>query len=67
MALVHALASCIDCGKEWGSLNAQGVGARHHYSTGHQVITEVCYSKTFLRTEMPRAVRRATEPQETGG
>lgn len=49
MGLVHALASCMDCGKEWSDLNAQGVGAKHHYSTGHQVITEACYSKTFLR------------------
>ena len=49
MALVHALASCMDCEKEWSDLNAQGVGARHHYKTGHEVITEVCYSKTFLR------------------
>ena len=49
MALVHALASCFDCGKMWDALNAQAVGAKHHYTTGHQVITEVCYSKTYLR------------------
>ena len=51
MGLVHALASCLDCGWQATTLNAQGLGAKHHYKTGHQVMTEVCFSKTFLRSE----------------
>lgn len=50
MGLTHAFADCLDCGWKATGLNAQGLGAKHHYKTGHQVVTEVCFSKTFFRT-----------------
>lgn len=34
-------AHCSDCGWSLEGLNAQGVGAKHSYKTGHKVIVEV--------------------------
>jgi hypothetical protein len=34
-------AVCQDCEKEWSSLNAQGVAARHAKAHGHTVSVEV--------------------------
>ncbi len=51
MGLVHAFGSCLDCAWEAGSLNAMALGAKHHQKTGHQVMVEQCFSKTWLRTQ----------------
>jgi len=51
MGLVHALASCLDCNWEAGSRNAMILAAQHHRKTGHQVMVEQCFSKTYLRDE----------------
>jgi hypothetical protein len=40
---IHALARCQTCGKEFDSLNAQGLAAQHAYKYGHYVVGEIAY------------------------
>lgn len=47
MWLVHAIAKCDDCGKEWESRNAQDVAAQHAKRYGHSVHGELGYAFAF--------------------
>lgn len=51
LGLVHAIATCQDCGKQWTAKNAHGVGARHHQATGHTVHVEVGYAYIYSNKE----------------
>lgn len=55
MHLIHALATCSDCGKRWESRNAMGVAARHHQSTGHTVVVEVAYAHRYGESRHKRS------------
>jgi hypothetical protein len=50
--IIHALARCTDCEKEWDSLNAHIIGAKHHKETGHEVIVEWAYGKVYHKKEV---------------
>ena len=64
MGLVHAMAHCLDCNWQADSLNSMVLGTRHHKLTGHQLMVEQCFSKTYLRT-MPnpkfKEIKHSTE------
>lgn len=47
MHMIHALATCQECGKIWDSYNAMGVAARHNKATGHKVLVEVAYAHIY--------------------
>lgn len=47
MGLVHHIAGCYDCGKEWGARNARGLAAQHAYRTGHTTWAEMGYRDEY--------------------
>lgn len=49
MKIIDSSAECQDCGKEWNTLNAHILGAKHHKKTGHEVIVEVSYGAVYRR------------------
>jgi hypothetical protein len=51
MKLIDAKAECLTCGWVCTSNNAQGVGARHHYLTGHEVVIEISHGKIYKESK----------------
>ena len=55
-SVVHAIAQCQDCGKEWTNYkNAQAVGARHSQLTGHTVTGEVGLAFRYPPKQVPES------------
>lgn len=48
---VHAIATCLDCGKQWYSINSDGLAAQHHYKTGHTVTAEIGIAFTMTKKD----------------
>lgn len=47
MSIVHAIAHCLTCGKEWGAKNAHPVAVRHARLYGHTVLVEVGHAYQY--------------------
>jgi hypothetical protein len=44
---IHAYARCETCGKEFTSINAQGLAAQHAEKYGHIVFGEIAYGYRY--------------------
>ena len=49
---IHAFARCETCGKEFDSLNAQGLAAQHARRYNHSVFGEIAYAYRYDGNEV---------------
>ena len=66
MGLIHAIATCFDCGWNADSRNSMVLGAQHHRKTGHYVIVEQCFAKIYGSRESDTLDAGREERDATG-